>query len=265
MAIHPRAALRRLLLAVLFAVPWTAAAQQPGSLPSQPHLLVKGQAERKVKPDRFSIDLLLQETDMDAAAARARVQAHARQVVEAMKASGALAETIDASTLSIAPHHEYVENRQVFRGTRVSRTIRGSFGSTAGLRGFLGQLQTSDALQVSGMRTGYSGAGPLRARLKADAATQARRSAEGLASAYGTRVSGLYTISDVAPGFAYGVQAGTWPSNDRHDDAPASPPAPAPVADIGAVVVSGSRIDPEVLESGTLTFTENVYAIFLIE
>ena len=263
MNINLQSAFCRLLLAMLLASPWLASAQQAGSVPSQPHLLVKGQAEHKVKPDRFSIDLLLQETDMDADAARARVQANARRVVEAMKASGALAETIDASTLSIAPHHEYDERKQVFRGTRVSRNIRGAFGSTDGLRRLLGQLQTSEALQVSGMRSGYSGAGPLRARLKAEAAGQARRSAEGLARAYGTRIAGLYTISDVAPSFAYGVHAGTWPAAA---DGPTfqQPAPPAPVADIGAVVVSGSRIDPEVLESGTLTFTENVYAIFLI-
>ena len=265
MSIRMNAALHRLVLPVLLALPFAAPAQQAGSVPSQPHLLVKGQAERKVQPDRFSIDLLLQETDLQADAARGRVQANARQVIEAMKASGALAESIDASTLSIEPHHEYEDRKQVFRGTRVSRRIQGSFDSTEGLRRFLGQLQASDHLQVSGMRSGYSGAGPLRAELKAEAAAQTRRSAAGLAKAYGTRVTGLYTISDVAPSFAYGVQAGTWPASVDGDGHPMPPRPPAPLMDIASVVVSGSRIDPEVLESGTLTFTENVYAIFLIE
>lgn len=264
MSIQVNATLRNVALLVLLALPFASPAQQAGSVPSQPHLLVKGQAERTVKPDRFSIDLLLQETDMQPEAARSRVQANARQVIEAMKASGALADTIDASTLSIAPHREYQDNRQVFRGTRVSRAIRGSFASTGDMRRFLAQLQASENLQVNGMRSGYSASGPLRAELKAEAAAQARRSAAGLAKAYGTRVSGLYTISDVAPSFAYGVQAGTWPATAEGPDYQ-EPAPPAPVADIGAVVVSGNRIDPEVLESGTLTFTENVYAIFLIE
>lgn len=262
MHVYSKAMLRWVLL-VAVALPVLAWAEA-ASVPSQPHLLVKGQAERTVKPDRFTIDLLLQDTDAQPDAARARVQDNARRVVESMRVSGALADTVHASTLSIAPHHEYADGRQVFRGTRVSRTIRGTFASLDGMRRFLGQLQAGEQLQVAGLRSGYSGAGPLRAELKAKAAEETRRSAAGLARAYGTRIAGLYTISDVAPSFAYGVQAGTWPApTDGPDDQ--APTPPAPVADIGAVVVSGNRIDPEVLESGTLTFTENVYAIFLIE
>ena len=36
---------------------------QVNSLPSQPHLLVKGQAERVVVPDRFKVNLSLQRVD----------------------------------------------------------------------------------------------------------------------------------------------------------------------------------------------------------
>ena len=267
MHVIPIAPLSRWLLLALLSAPALAWAQA-GSVPSQPHLLVKGQAERGVKPDRITIDLLLQETDMQPEAARARVQQNASHVLEAMKDSRVIADTVNASTLSITSAREFVEGRQEFRGTRVSRTIRGTFGSVGDVRRFLGQLRASEQLQVSSLRSGYADAGALRARLKAEAAEQTRRSAAGLARAYGTRIKGLYTISDVAPSFAYGVKAGTWPAANGDADtyqegAPAAPPAP--VADIGAVVVSGSRIDPELLESGTLAFSENVYAIFLIE
>ena len=267
MQVNAMSLMRSLVLLWMVATP-VAAWAQADSVPSQPHLLVKGQAERTVKPDRFTIDLLLQETDMLPEVARGRVQENASQVLAALKASRVLADTVNASTLSITPANEFVDGRQVFRGTRVSRTIRGTFATTADLRAFLGQLQASEHLQVSGLRSGYADAGALRAGLKAEAAAQTRRSADGLARAYGTRIKGLYTISDVAPNFAYGVKAGTWPAANADAEAfqEGAPPAPpAPMADIGAVVVSGSRVDPEVLESGTLTFTENVYAIFLIE
>lgn len=245
--------------------PWAAFAGAD-SVPSQPHLLVKGYAQRVVKPDRFTIELMLQDTDLQPEAARSRVQANARQVVDALKAKGALPGTVEATTLSVAPAHEYIDGKQVFVGTRVNRIIRGTFGSTGTLRGFLAQLKADEHLQVRSLHTGYAAAGTLRAELKAEAAAQTRRSAEGLARAYGSRIKGLYTISDVAPNFAYGVRAGTWPQASGQDDAvaPPSPPAPpAPLMDVAASV--DPSVDPEVLEGGTLTFFENVYAIFLIE
>ena len=55
----------------------------------------------------------------------------------------------------------------------------------------------------------------LQSQLKAEAAAQTRESAKGLAGAYGTKITGLYSISDVAPNFAYGVQAGTWGTPGR--------------------------------------------------
>ncbi len=61
----------------------------------------------------------------------------------------------------------------------------------------------------------------------------------------------------MAPNFAYGVQAGNWP---RVDDTFAPPAPPAPQNSIEA---TGSNIR-ESIEAGPITYTENVYAIFLI-
>ncbi|MBE8228900.1 hypothetical protein IQA72_17985, partial [Leptospira borgpetersenii serovar Ballum] len=57
---------------------------------------------------------------------------------------------------------------------------------------------------------------------------------------------------------AYGVQAGSWP---RGGDmvTPPSPPAPAQTS----IETTGARAR-ESIEAGPITYTENVYAIFLI-
>ena len=66
----------------------------------------------------------------------------------------------------------------------------------------------------------------------------------------------------MAPDFAYGIRAGQWPQQGEDGGdldrisvtgsyAPASAPAPAPA-------------EPESIEAGPITYTENVYAIFLI-
>ncbi|WP_413894673.1 SIMPL domain-containing protein [Pantoea ananatis] len=102
----------------------------------------------------------------------------------------------------------------------------------------------------------YSKEAEVRAELKRQAVEQTRVSAQELARAYGVALGGLYTISTVAPNFAYGIQAGTWQGGrsqagdgfgySLHPGGAAA----APLA--------------ESLEAGTLTLSENVYAVFLI-
>ena len=66
--------LSALLWSSLLATMAPSAWAQANTIPPQPHLLVKGQGSRTVMPDRFGLQLNIEETDMDADAARRRVQ-----------------------------------------------------------------------------------------------------------------------------------------------------------------------------------------------
>ncbi|NIK00285.1 SIMPL domain-containing protein [Xanthomonas cannabis] len=246
--------LTRWMLVVLCALPLLAVAQV-NSLPSQPHLLVKGQAERTVMPDRFFVTINFRAVDMQPELARKRIQTAAEQILTALKAHHALKDSIEASSLQIQPFYSYVpDGTQKFEGTEVKRGIGAAFQSLEDARQFLGEMKTSSEIQLSGIKTSYSKEAEIRAQLKREAADQSRKSAAELAKAYDVRIQGLYTISDVAPNFAYGIQAGSWPIQVVHVSG--SPAPPAPVADRGAVVES--------LEAGSITLTENIYAVFLI-
>lgn len=245
------------LAALLLSVPMLAVAQM-NALPAQPHLLVKGEGARTVMPDRFTVVLNLQSVNPDADLARRAVQGNVEQLIGALKRHRVLKDTLYASSFSVSPMHEFRDQRQVFVGNRVARQIRGTFAQLADIQAFLAEVKASEDVQIAELVPGYSKEPELRAELKREAVKQTRGTAASLADAYGTRITGLYSISDVAPSFSYGVQAGTWPSRSVSvHGGPWTPPAPpAPVADVGAQVDS--------LETGTLTFTENVYAIFLI-
>ncbi|WP_349985781.1 SIMPL domain-containing protein [Stenotrophomonas sp. WHRI 8082] len=234
---------------------------QANTIPDQPHLLVKGEARREVMPDRFTLQLTLAQVDMDADTARAKVQEDAARVLTLFKKHGAVAGSVRADNLDIGPAHRYEQAGPVFIGTRVSRRLKGSFASPQAMQGFLGALNASDTLQVSSLAPGYSDVVALRRELKGEAAAQTRHSARALATAYGARIRGLYSISDVAPSFAYGVQAGQWPTDGasviaetRPTDLVTPPAPPAPQA----------PYTRESIEAGPITYTENVYAIFLI-
>ncbi|WP_430980703.1 SIMPL domain-containing protein [Stenotrophomonas terrae] len=233
---------------------------QANSLPSQPHLLVKGQAQREVVPDQFGINVTLRSIDKDPAAARDRAQANAVQILAAFKAQHALRDSVQASALSIAPEYKYENNARVFSGTKVERSLSAQFTSLDEVRRLLGNLKTSEELQVSGITTSYKDEAAVRAELKRQAAQQTRDTAQKLADSYGVRLGGLYTISEVAPNFAYGVQAGTWPGSHGSGGLP-GPPAPPTDIQANARAADGLA---ESLEAGSITLSENVYAIFLI-
>lgn len=253
----------QLLLASAFLLGLTTVHAQVNSLPSQPHLLVKGQAERSVEPDRFKVDMRLQRVDLSPGQARKLAQADAASILKAFGDHHALPETVEASTLSIEPHYEYEQNKQVFKGTQVSRNLTATFNNISDVREFLAEITTSTHVMLTGISAQYSGEPRLRAQLKREAAEQSRESAQGLASAYGTRIKSLYTISDVAPSFAYGVQAGSWPR--ELTKLPPPPQAPAPEMIAEARPTDAYRYgEAESLEAGAITISENVYAIFLI-
>ncbi|MGX9721267.1 SIMPL domain-containing protein [Stenotrophomonas acidaminiphila] len=238
---------------------------QANSIPSQPHLLVKGDASRKVMPDRFVVKVALESVDMQTDIARRNVQANAERVMVLFARHGAIAETMRMDNLSIQPSTRYKDEEEVFQGTAVSRDLEGAFGTPEQLQAFLAELKASKEVQVRTATPVYSGEARLRAELKAEAAAQTRASAKGLADAYGAKITGLYTISDVAPNFAYGVQAGSWPSANGAQGFYSGGDS------LDRVQVSGSRAvasplpaPGELLTAAPITYTENVYAIFLI-
>lgn len=238
---------------------------QANSVPSQPHLLVKGDASRKVMPDRFVVKVALESVDMQTDIARRKVQANAELITALFAKHHAIAETVRMDNLSIAPSTRYKDDEEVFEGTAVSRDLEGAFEKPEQLQAFLAELKASSEVQVRTATPIYSGESRLRAELKAEAAAQTRASAKGLADAYGAKIIGLYTISDVAPSFAYGVQAGNWPNANNARDFYKSGDS------LDRVQVSGSRAVPsplpapgELLTAAPITYTENVYAIFLI-
>lgn len=256
--------LHALLLSSMLAMGAPDAWAQANTVPSQPHLLVKGNAERTVMPDRFRVEVGLESIDMQTDVARSRVQANVERVLKLFATHGAVEGSVRADNLSIKPSTRYRDDEEVYNGTQASRELKAEFADAAALQAFLRDLKASREVQVSTAEPTYSGEAKLRAELKAEAAAQTRASAKGLAGAYGAKITGLYSISDVAPSFAYGVQAGTWPEHPDSSDRFASGDASV----LDKVMVTGSRYRAnspgELLTAAPITYSENVYAIFLI-
>lgn len=256
--------IRRACAALLLVLGAPLAMAQVNALPSLPHLLVKGEASREVVPDRFTVSVTLSALDMQPELARERVQANLGGLLTVLKSGGAIAGSIDASTFSVQPEHTYESQRRVYRGIRATRQLRVTFPDSEATRAFLARLPAGEEVQLAGIEPTFSGEAALRGELKAEAMQQTRETAGLLAGSYGARLGGLYSVSDVAPSFAYGIQAGQWPTTGGRGGV--SPPAPAasPAAALDRIQVTGSRITPESLAVGTVTIAEHLYAIFLL-
>lgn len=252
------------LLLLLLACAAAPCSAQVNAIPDQRHILVYGTATARATPDRFQVTVTVQHIDPSADAARERVSALFDQILASYRKAGVLQETLDASTLEIAPEQRWNEQtrRQVFDGIRVSRTLTGAFDDPERLSRFLALLETSETVQVAGVRTQVSTEQELRAALRREAIRSSKERAAGLASAYGTTLGPLYSASTVAPEFSYGVHEGDWHydydwrrTGDRYT--------------LDRIEVSGSRIDGkgaqlERFVAGQVEMEERLYAVFLL-
>lgn len=134
---------RWIFLAACLLAPACAIAQI-NAIPAQPHLLVKGHAEGRYVPDRFSVNLSVEVTDMVPEHARARVEGYMHEILAGLDKNGALPDRTQASSLSITSKTGYKKEVEVFLGTSVSRSVDATFDSAEKLRGFLAGLHAND-------------------------------------------------------------------------------------------------------------------------
>ena len=255
--------LRYLLLAVAMVVSPHLAAQV-NALPPTRHILVYGDAQARAIPDRFKISLNFEAIDLNADVARRRVEGNVKEVLEKLKVAGVADGEIVATSMAMDTRERYDDKKEedVFIGTGVKRSIAARFDSQVSLEKFLAGLRTSKELNVSSVDTELADEAELRKALREKAIESSRAKAEAIARAYGAKVGGLYSVSDVAPQFQYGVREGSWPSTYqwarlREGDG----------YTLDRIQVTGARanrVDAESFQTGYVTFTDKIYAVFLL-
>ena len=232
---------------------------QVNAIPSASHILVRGHAETTYLPDRFSINLKVQVTDPLADRARERVEKHMAAIFAALEKAGAMTGHTQASTLQVGPASEYRDGKSVFLGTQVTRNVAATFDAMPKLREFLKGLPAGEEVQVIGTGAGSSHLDVIMQALRKQAMANSQESAKQIAQAYGVQIVGVYSVSEVAPDFAYGVQAGSWGSSSRFAGGQIEPPAPpAPPS-----YDNGQSVPPD-LRVGTLRAQQDIYAVYLI-
>lgn len=255
----------RCALLVVLSLFSTGAVAQVNALPPTRHVLVYGDAEARAIPDRFKITLQFEAVDAAADAARSRVETNMQDVLAKLKQSGVRENGIVATSLQIGSRERYDEKLRepVFLGTEVKRSLTATFQSLTVLQTFLAGLETSNELKVSSVDTALADEQGLRKALREKSVEASREKAETIARAYGATLGKLYSVSDVAPQFEYGIRAGSWSSGYVW----AGQPRPGDAYTLDRIQVTGSRVSPSDIESfqtGFVTFQDRIYAVFLL-
>lgn len=237
---------------------------QVNALPPTRHILVYGDAQTRAIPDRFKITLNFESVNIDPDAARRNVEANVQKVLGQLRAAGVPDNEIVATSLQIDSKERYDDktDEQVFIGTEVTRKLTARFSKQSELEAFLAGIKTSKELTISDVKTELSDEPALRAALREKTIASSREKADVIAKAYGARISGVYSVSDVAPQFDYGVRAGTWPQTfDWHEGDSGG------ANELHRVEVTGSRLSANVatsLQTGYVTFQDKIYTVFLL-
>jgi uncharacterized protein len=247
---------------VLAALALPAFAQaQMHALPDAPHLLVKGHAEGSYIPDRFTVNLHVTATDPSPGQARAQVEQRIGQLFTSIDKHGAISDLTRASSLSMSEATHYDEGKQVHDGTEVDREVSVTFDSLDKMKRFVSDLPASKDVLVQSTSVDRSDRASLMMKLRARAIANSKLAAQQLAKAYGVRIRGVYSISEVAPNFSYGVQAGTW--NAEVGFAGNALPAPPPVARGALPSVDAAGV-PTHLRTGSIMLSQDMYAVYMI-
>ena len=250
--------IRFALLSLLLAISAPAVAQV-NALPPTRHILVYGDAQARAIPDRFKIKVSFDVVDRDAGKARRKVEAYLADVIASLKAAGVDENEIVATAMSVEPRTREDEKtgEDIFVGTEVERSLTATFDRKDALERFIAGLETSRELTVSSVSTELADEAALRRALREKSIEATREKATTIARAYGAKLGALYSVSDVAPQFQYGVSAGGWPSGyDWFGDSQS----------LDRIQVTGSRIERNrvALQTGYVTYTDRIYAVFLL-
>jgi uncharacterized protein YggE len=92
-------------------------------LPNKPHIYVEGSAEIEVIPDQMTITLGLSAENMDVAQAKRDVDDRSTQLITTLKSMDIASRDIATTALQVTPVYDYVEGKQVSRGSRVYRQV----------------------------------------------------------------------------------------------------------------------------------------------
>lgn len=234
--------MRKAMLAVLLAVTVPAWAGTP--LPEGPHIVISGEGDVSVAPQRARITLSFEQRAAQPLLAKQAADQAVSRYLAVLPGYNVGSDDITASDLSAQEEFDYDgKDRRVSRGFVASRSVTVVLDELERLNELLDAGLKAGASAVESVNFEAREADALRAQAKAKAVETAQRKARETAAAFGVRLGKVYSIDSVNS-----RQSHVWGGDTF----------------LNRVQVGGSRLPVRYLQP-QVKFTESVSAVFELE
>ncbi|HEV2111874.1 MAG TPA: SIMPL domain-containing protein, partial [Gammaproteobacteria bacterium] len=147
-------------------------------LPTGPYIQASGHGEEHVAPDMLRVSLTLEKTSMDAATARADVEARAAKVLALLRKLGVADKDIKAPAVTVEPRYEWrsgpgSDGKQVLVGQHVVRSIMLTLRDISRYGALVDGLFTAGVTRLDGVAPDTSEREKLQQQALADAVADA--------------------------------------------------------------------------------------------
>ncbi len=179
-----------LMMALLPALVWA------GDLPNRPFVSVHAEGEIQVAPDMYTLNLSIERTDKVTAAAKREVDGVSDKVIALARKAGIADKDITASQVVISPDYDYENGKQIYKGTRVNRSIHLILRDIANYPQLVDGLAQTGLTRLQGIQPGRSDAEALTRKALAQAVAKAEADATALAEAAHARLGSVYSVQE---------------------------------------------------------------------
>ncbi|KZN62017.1 hypothetical protein N473_20965 [Pseudoalteromonas luteoviolacea CPMOR-1] len=168
-----------------------------GSIPTSPHLYVKGYSEVSVQPDTAIINVAINEKNKNLQDAKSNVDLVVARALDIAKSFGVKGNHIHAQQLNVYKQTRYnrATNEEEFTGFKVSRNITLKLKNVDRYPELLQAFVDSGINQFNNTQFIVEDKAEIMNELKQNAIKQAKLGAEELADGFGVEVGDLYSVS----------------------------------------------------------------------
>ncbi len=241
--------LKSLVLAAMMAGVAVPAMAQASPLPEGPHITTSGNAVIKAVPDMATLNINVEVTEKDAAAAKASVDKRVAEYFEFLKQNGIDKKEINAANVRTQPKYEYDKDTQKSSvvGYTAVRSVEVKVIKLEQLNTLLDGALNAGLNEINSVQFGVNNPQQYRDEAREKAIKDAIEQANALAKGFSVQLGPVYSI------------------NYR---APEAVPYPAPVMRFSAKVAMGAAPEHDVnqtYEQQSIDFNDQVDVVFEVK
>lgn len=163
--------------------------------PDQDHISVVGVGEIEQEPDQAIVNVSINARQPNLPEAKKMADDKYRRVLAALNKLAIAQKYIKASRVSAQPEYQWSNNKQIYKGERVSRSLSITVNDLEKVSPLMQALVENEVSTIDAINTGFQDPKALQEKALAAAADDARTKAKFLAERLGRSLGSAYLIS----------------------------------------------------------------------